>query len=235
MKAYRALACDYDGTIASDGKVPQNVVESLERLRASGRRVILVTGREFPDLLNVMPDLSCFDRVIAENGAILYRPQTREEKQLITPPPPSFVEALAAHGVKPLSQGRIVVSTLTPYETIVLNVIRDMGLEMTVTFNKGSVMILPSGVNKATGLKAALEELKIHPDQTVAVGDAENDQALFSACGWSAAVSNALPALKDKARVVLSQPAGEGVRELIDEWLSSDDSSGLAMNQKINS
>ena len=46
-------------------------------------------------------------------------------------------------------------------------------------FNKGAVMILPSGVNKATGLAAALEELGLSPHNVVGVGDAENDHAFL--------------------------------------------------------
>ena len=38
---------------------------------------------------------------------------------------------------------------------LVLEAIRDLGLELQVIFNKGSVMVLPAGVNKATGLTAA--------------------------------------------------------------------------------
>jgi hypothetical protein len=43
---YLALACDYDGTLASEGRVAPETVGALERLRASGRRLLLVTGRE---------------------------------------------------------------------------------------------------------------------------------------------------------------------------------------------
>ena len=39
-------------------------------------------------------------------------------------------------------------------------------------------MVLPSGVNKATGLSAALVELGLSRHNVVAVGDAENDHAL---------------------------------------------------------
>jgi hydroxymethylpyrimidine pyrophosphatase-like HAD family hydrolase len=51
---------------------------------------------------------------------------------------------------------------------------------MQVIFNKGAVMILPTGINKATGLAAALSDLKLSPHNVVGIGDAENDHA-FSA------------------------------------------------------
>jgi HAD superfamily hydrolase (TIGR01484 family) len=79
---YLALACDYDGTIATDGRVDKATIEAFKRLRESGRKLILVTGRHLEDLLKVFPDIALFDRVVVENGALLYRPATREEKAL---------------------------------------------------------------------------------------------------------------------------------------------------------
>ena len=61
-----------------------------------------------------------------------------------------------------------------------LEAIRDLGLELQVIFNKGAVMVLPSGVNKATGLDAALDELGLSPHNVVGVGDAENDHAFLA-------------------------------------------------------
>jgi hydroxymethylpyrimidine pyrophosphatase-like HAD family hydrolase len=84
-----------------------------------------------------------------------------------------------------------------------------------VIFNKGAVMVLPSGVNKASGLSAALRELNVEPDRVAAVGDAENDHALLRFCGCGAAVANALPALKASADVVLQGAIGVGVCEFI--------------------
>ena len=42
---YLALACDYDGTLASDGQVSIGTLAALQRLLASGRKLILVSGR----------------------------------------------------------------------------------------------------------------------------------------------------------------------------------------------
>src|SRR5579871_4958467 len=78
LMRFPLLATDYDGTLASDGKVSDKAIAALERLRASGRKIVLVTGRHLPDLCQVFPKLEMFDRVIVENGGLLYRPETRE-------------------------------------------------------------------------------------------------------------------------------------------------------------
>jgi HAD superfamily hydrolase (TIGR01484 family) len=108
---YLVLATDYDGTIAHDGVVDADTITALERLRASSRRLILVTGRELPDLHRVMPRLDLFDRVAAENGALLYRPRSKEERVLANPPPARFIERLEQMPVSPLSLGRVIVAT----------------------------------------------------------------------------------------------------------------------------
>jgi HAD superfamily hydrolase (TIGR01484 family) len=219
---YLALCTDYDGTIAHHGKVDAATIAALEELRASGRKLILVTGREIDDLQTVFDRLDLFDRVVAENGALIYRPATKEERVLGEAPAAAFVEALRKRGVERISVGRCIVATWEPHENAVLDAIRDLGLELQVIFNKGAVMVLPAGVNKASGLKAALEELKISIHNTVGVGDAENDHALLASCECSAAVANALPSVLETADIALPADHGAGVQALIREMLDED-------------
>jgi len=216
-----ALCTDYDGTLAHDGVVDPRTIAAIERFLAAGRRVVLVTGRQLEELGGVCPRLDLFDRVVAENGGILHRPRTGTTERLAEPVPLRFVEALRARGIVP-AVGRVLVATWEPHEGAVLDTIRDLGLELQVIFNKGAVMILPPGVNKATGLARALEEMSLVPETTVGVGDAENDHALLSFCGLGAAVANALPSLKAQADIVTLASHGDGVVELIDHVLAEE-------------
>lgn len=219
---YLVLACDFDGTLATDGTVRDETFAALQRLRESGRKLILVTGREIDDLLKVFPRIDIFDRVVAENGALLYRPANREHKTLGEAPSAEFVQALRAAGISPLSVGHCIVSTWQPHESKVLETIRDLGLELQVIFNKGAVMILPSGVNKATGLEAALLELGLSPHNCVGVGDAENDHALIRLSECGVAVGNALPLVQERADWVTRGRNGDGVVQLIDKLIEND-------------
>src|SRR5688572_8272903 len=126
---YLALACDYDGTLASDGQVSSRTLAALQRFIASGRKLILVTGRELEDLLSVFPHYTIFEWVVAENGALLYHPATGEKKPLASPPPAKFVARLRERGV-PISVGNVILSTHHPHETLVLDTIREIGLEL---------------------------------------------------------------------------------------------------------
>ncbi len=158
---YSVLATDYDGTLATDNHVNENTLAALSRLRNFGYKLILVTGRQLDELLQVFRDVDLFDYVVAENGALLYSPTTRQEKLLGSQPPAEFINALCDRQVNSLSVGRVIVATLHPQETIVLKTIRQMGLELQVILNKGAIMVLPSVINKATGLAAALDEMQL--------------------------------------------------------------------------
>ncbi len=217
---YRGLACDYDGTLASDGRVDGTTLAALERLRASGRSLILVTGRQASHLAALLPRLDLFDHIAAENGAVLYRPGDGRERMLAAPAPPALVRLLERRGIAPLSVGRCVVATDLPRQAALLDAIRELGLDLRLSFNKGAVMALPAGVDKATGLDAALAELGLRAHECVGIGDAENDQAFLARCGCAVAVANAVEPLKAEADLVTDGARGAGVTELIERLLA---------------
>jgi HAD superfamily hydrolase (TIGR01484 family) len=216
-----ALATDYDGTLAQHGRVDDATRRALEELRRSGRKLILVTGRDLSDLRIVFDAIGLFDLVVAENGGLLFDPAKKEEIALADPPPAALVERLRALDVKPLSVGRTIIATWEPNESVVLKAIRELALEQHIIFNKGAVMVLPSDVNKASGLKCALQRLRLSPHNVVGIGDAENDQAFLSACGCAVAVGNALPSVKAKADLVVADH-GAGVCELARMLIKDD-------------
>ncbi|WP_284215344.1 MULTISPECIES: HAD-IIB family hydrolase, partial [Alphaproteobacteria] len=219
---FLALAVDYDGTIAESGHVAPETFEALSRLRDSGRKLLLVTGREIVDLQHACSNLEVFDLVVAENGAVLYDPSTRNEVALAPPPPTALLNKLAEYNVTPISVGRSIIATWHPHEQAVMRAIQELGLELQISFNKGAVMVLPTSFNKASGLLHALKHLDISRLNIVAVGDAENDHAFLAACGCSAAVANAVPSLKLEVDIQLQKDHGEGVAELIDRILLKD-------------
>jgi HAD superfamily hydrolase (TIGR01484 family) len=216
---YLALATDYDGTLASDGQVDPLTTAALERARQAGLRLVLVTGREVDDLFATFPAVRLFDRIVAENGAVLSNPSTGAIRVLAEPAPTELIKALRQNDV-PISVGRSIVATVEPYEHTLLSAIRDLGLEWHVIFNKGSIMALPAGITKASGLVPALEELGMTAAATVGLGDAENDHAFMHLCGLAVAVANALPALKKEADFVTDSINGAGVRDVIDRILA---------------
>jgi hydroxymethylpyrimidine pyrophosphatase-like HAD family hydrolase len=219
LMLFVALAADYDGTLAHDGAMAPGTLDALKRLKAAGKRLLLVTGRDVESLKSACDALLVFDLVVAENGAVLYFPDSREERCIAPRPPAAFIAALRERGVTPLVVGNGIVATWTPNEQTILEVIRELGLDWQLTFNKGAVMCLAPGVNKASGLASVLHELKLSALNTVGVGDAENDQAFLNVCGCAVAVANALEPVKRSADIITRGKNGAGVIELIERWL----------------
>jgi len=216
-----AFATDFDGTIATDGVLDEATRAALIRIRTGGATTILVTGRELKDFAPVPEVLDLFDCVVAENGGVLYSPSTKQTQVIGSPAPPDFAAELVQRGV-PVTVGHVIVATVEPHEHVVLELIKEKALELQVIFNKGAVMILPAGVNKASGLQVALEGFGLELSDVVGVGDAENDSAFLEHCGLSVAVANALPALKERVKYVTQSNAGAGVAELIDSLLRGE-------------
>ncbi len=219
---YQVFAADYDGTLANRGHMSDAIVAALQRVADSGRKILLVTGREIPDLIDVCPQIAVFDWVVAENGAVLYSPRTKESIILTSPPAAEFIYELRRRNIRPLSVGECIVSTLKINRESVLHIINGLALNLQIISNKTSIMILPAGVNKAFGLKAVLQRLQLSSRSMVAIGDGENDHALLDYAGYSVAVENAVPMLKKIATRTLIYPNGEGSIHLMNELIADD-------------
>lgn len=223
---FDVLATDYDGTLADRGSVSEATVAALRAWRASSRQLVLVTGRQVRDLRACFPELSLCDRVVAENGAVLFDPASNETRLLGEPAERALLDELAARGVSPLSVGEVIVATRDRHGPTVRTVLTELRSEREVVLNKSAVMIVPRGVGKASGLRAALSELRASAERTVAVGDAENDLEMLRLCGLGVAVADALPLLKDMADEVTTADNGAGVVELITRLLGSEPQRG---------
>jgi hydroxymethylpyrimidine pyrophosphatase-like HAD family hydrolase len=219
---YLALATDFDGTLTSHGRMATATVAALERVRASGRRVLLVTGRRLEDLVKVQPRLGLFDGLVLENGAVLHWPASGRTELMCRPVPARFIQLLRRRGVRPLDVGRVVVATVHPHEATALEAIYELGLELQVVFNGDAVMVLPPNVNKGSGLEAALRALGLSRHEVVGIGDAANDHSFFAVCDCAVATANAIPGLKEEAAFTTAGADGEGVVELADELVADD-------------
>jgi hydroxymethylpyrimidine pyrophosphatase-like HAD family hydrolase len=218
---YQVIGSDYDGTLAEWGRVAPATLAALERLEASGRKFVLVTGRRLDDLQQIFPRYALCDRIVAENGAVLFSPATGELEVLAEAPPVALLEKLRAVGV-PFGLGRVIVATETVHLASVQCVLAELAIDWEPILNKDALMLLPRGVDKASGFRAALRALGIDPAASVGVGDAENDLPLLRTSGIGVAVDNALPELKRVAGWVTPRGAGEGMVDLIQALITDD-------------
>jgi hypothetical protein len=206
---FSALALDYDGTIAVDGRMEPAVRDAVGDVRQRGIAVILVTGRRLSELTRMAGDLTCFDVVVAENGAVLEFPSSGRHVLLAHPPRDVFVRELQRRRV-PFDAGEAVVEADAGQALPIVEVIRALEQPLILTFNRGRLMVLPQAVAKSTGLRQALFALRLSIHNTIAIGDAENDHDLLDACEVGVAVewgSAALRAVADEVIVGSGPPS----------------------------
>jgi hydroxymethylpyrimidine pyrophosphatase-like HAD family hydrolase len=218
-----ALATDYDGTLAEEGVTAPSTIAALARFKASGRKLILVTGRPLGELKIVFSRLDLFDVVVAENGGLLYFPETSTVRLLAAPPSEFFVTRLRELGVDELAVGETIIATHIGHHETMRRTITALAIDLEIILNTDALMVLPVGTNKASGLVAALAELSLSPASVAAIGDAENDIVFLKHCGYAVAVANALPEVKAVAHVVTTESHGAGVEELIAMVLEQPD------------
>ena len=211
---FQALAFDYDGTLTEQGRPSPQMLAALRRVRDSGRRLVLVTGRILAELRAVFPEVDVeFDAIVAENGAVLA--DADGVRDLAPPIEPHLAQALAHRDI-PCRVGRVVVACDHAYAAAVHDELDRLGIDGQLVRNRGALMVVPSGVTKGTGLLEALGELRISHHSTLAAGDAENDLPLLETAEVGVAVANAVDGLKRRADLVLDEPDGAGVTALLE-------------------
>jgi hypothetical protein len=207
---FKALACDYDGTLATQDRLEPGVVEALRRAARGGLRLILVTGRTFFELTRVCQPLDLFDVVVAENGGVLYFPQAGLIRDQGPAPSPHLLAELDRLGVS-YQAGRVIVGTARAHEATVREAMTAVGVSLELVPNRAALMLLPEGISKGTGVGQAIRAMGLSSHDVLAVGDAENDVALFEACGWGACPANAVPELFERADWVFPGESGQAV------------------------
>jgi hydroxymethylpyrimidine pyrophosphatase-like HAD family hydrolase len=219
---YVAIAAGFDGTLARDGRCDERCIDALRALSATGRKLILVTGRELRELLEIFPEARLFDYVVAENGAVMHRPATRQSQILAQAPPEILLQELRRRHVTPLTVGSSIVRTVHANEAEVSEALRKLQLDFQLVTNPGALMMLPAGVNKASGVLAALKELGVSRHNLVAIGDGENDLALFEFAEHAVAMQNADPLVKRVANRTTLGAYCDGFLEVTREIIASD-------------
>jgi hydroxymethylpyrimidine pyrophosphatase-like HAD family hydrolase len=97
-------------------------------LKETGRRLDLVTGRELRRLEDA--NLDFFDRVAAENGAVVYEPRAKRSHVIGDRPPRLLWSARSRRKDRTAVIGENIIATWSPDETTVLEAIHDLGLEI---------------------------------------------------------------------------------------------------------
>lgn len=226
---YVVLAAGFDGTLARDGRCDERCIDALRELSATGRKLILVTGRELRRLLEVFPEARIFDYIVAENGAVLHRTATRQSEILGQAPPEILLQELRRQHISPLSVGSSTITTTTEHADAAQASLRKLKLHLDyeLVSNDETLLILPPGIDKASGVNEALRELGLSRHNLVAIGNGENDLPLFTAAEHAIAVDNSSDVVKQAADRVTSGAYCDGFLELARDLVTTDLSSAV--------
>ena len=95
--------------------------------------------------------------------------------------------------------------------------VKHLGMEL-ADAETTSLEISPRGVTKGLGLQILCSYLGISIEESVAVGDADNDIDVLKAAGLSVAMGNANKTVKDLCDVIVADNDRDGVVEVIDRF-----------------
>lgn len=82
-----------------------------------------------------------------------------------------------------------------------------------------SLEILPLGSGKGTAFKVLLKQIGVSAEETLAIGDGENDIEMIQQAGIGVAVGNASQSLKDVADHIVSTNDKDGVAEAVERFV----------------
>jgi len=163
----KILATDYDDTLATDGVIAEETIAALQQFRARGNQVVLVTGRILDDFFRVCPVHTFLDWIVAENGAVFYNVLTQIIELLCNPFSQASLFKLRSLGIQDLDFGRVMVSTSRSYIKNLEQWIDMSEEKIQIISNRESLMILPSGIDKLTGLNQVLDRMDTSLDEVM--------------------------------------------------------------------
>ena len=162
-------------------------------------------------------DLHFVDGIVAENGAVVYFPDSGHTSALAQGVQEKFLAELNRRGIR-FRAGRSLVDCDAAEAQRLLEVIRALELPLVLVFNAGRVMTMPQGVSKATGLQAALDILRLSPRNCLAIGDADNDHELLRLAEVGVAVQWGSAALRSAADFVINGSGPSAVTDFLRQF-----------------
>jgi len=82
--------------------------------------------------------------------------------------------------------------------------------------------VVPHGVDKAASIHRLAQRLNIKQEEIIAVGNAGNDLSMIEYAGLGVWVDNVTPELRDKADVIVASNNEDGVAEVVERFILSD-------------
>ncbi|KAJ7520296.1 hypothetical protein O6H91_20G077400 [Diphasiastrum complanatum] len=231
---FRLLFCDMDGTLLnSSSKVTQRTAKAVRAAIQHGVQVVIATGKTRPAAIRALRAVGLEGEggaisttspgvflqgllVYGTGGSLLHKHTLNldlcEEAEAI-----SFLEDFRRESIQKL----LFYSTS---ETIA-NFVRPHWLSVTqgratVTQALPEMLeILPRGASKGAGVKMLLDELRISPNEVMAIGDGENDIEMLKLVGLGVVMGNGAAQTIAVADAKVGSNDEDGVAEAIERYI----------------
>lgn len=234
---------DWDGCVAAPGggRVPwptDKIVNLRQVIKRTPIPFILCTGRQFPYVEAALQAIGAFTDIpsVAENGAGLYFPKTKEVilHPQITPEVEDVmtdicqrvceivesVKATRSYGYESCISINppvgVAVEKFSQYVQEHLEPYLDF---IEIAHSRTAVDITPKGVNKGTGLKFLADITKINLDNIVGIGDSQGDLAMLGLVGHPTTPANADDNVRGIAEYVSAYEMTDGVIDIIKHYV----------------
>ncbi len=216
----KAVAVDIDGTITDPGRrLSLDAVRALRDVEDRGIPVILASGNIAPTANALAKFIGATGPVVAENGGLLV--MGNEMERLADPAP---VRAAADYARRELGLTELLSNTCrftevcfqetVPVEEL-RRVVREGSFDVQVDNTGFALHIMPKGMDKLVGIRAAARHLGLRVEELLIIGDGRNDRRMVEAAGIGVAVANAVPEVRAVAAYVCRSAHGPGVVEAL--------------------
>ena len=238
---YRGVVfVDVDGTLTIDrssATLDLDAIEYCRELVRKGFLVVLTSGNSLPVLRGLSLYLGLGGIVVAENGAVVY---TNGVKVVCE----GCDEVCRAYEYVVKVGGNLLVPTwqnlfrlcdkafkwrVKEEEALefIRNKLGELGYrDLRVASSGYAIHIIPKECGKDVGMKAVINDLKLHNIPKYCIGDSVTDVPMSKVCDELVAVSNADEELKKVATKVLSKPSSKGFIEYVKELISRLEGNG---------
>jgi phosphoglycolate phosphatase (TIGR01487 family) len=223
IEKIEVFAIDIDGTLTENGNgaIYLPAVSKLRFLERLGFKVIFVTGRSSIEAFILSIFCGTTRVAVGENGGVVTTgPQDHAvlaSKERCEEGYNMLKKLIPNVNIKTVFPRKSEVVLSRTFDiTAAQSILDNNGLDLYLSDSKYAYHINEKGINKATGLKHALQLLKINHGKFVAIGDSETDVPLFEDSAFSVALAHSDDEVKNKANYVAAGKAGIGLSNAID-------------------
>ena len=244
----KLIAVDIDGTLVNSQKeITPEVFSAIQDAKEAGVKVVIATGRPIAGVAKLLDDLQLRDEgdyVVTFNGALVQETATGHEiisesltyedyldMEFLSRKLGVHMHAITKDGIYTANRniGKYTVheSTLvsmpifyrTPEEMADKEIVKCMFIDEPDKSAPFYLELLKKNVDKGSAITHLAEKLGLTKDQTMAIGDEENDRAMLEVVGNPVVMENGNPEIKKIAKYITKSNDESGVAHAIRTWV----------------